>query len=192
MRNLVVIEYLSLDGVAQAPGHLGEDPEGGFNHGGWAGPHFNDHRRYGVPVYESAGAFLFGRLTYQLWLEHWPKVTDPDDRIAGPLNDRPKYVVSTTLTEATWPGTTVIRDRVTETVAGLKQEHGGDIVVPGSTALAHTLMAHHLVDRYHLWLHPVVLGGGKRLFATGTPRADLRLIDVVVTGTGLAILTYEP
>ena len=97
MRKLAVIEYVSLDGVVQAPGHAGEDPEGGFVHGGWTGPFMADHRRYNTQLFPTAGAFLFGRRTYEIFAEYWPTVTDEADRIAGALNSRPKYVASTTL-----------------------------------------------------------------------------------------------
>lgn len=192
MRQLIVIQYVSLDGVAQAPGHADEDREGGFDHGGWTGPFMQDHRRYGAPLYRGAGAFLFGRLTYEIWLEHWPQVTDPDDDIAAALNGRPKYVMSTTLSEATWPGTTIIRGGIVDEVIKLKDEPGGDIVVAGSSQLTQTLTEHHLVDRYQLWLHPVILGKGKQLFPHGSPRTDLKLIDSTLTSSGLAILSYEP
>lgn len=189
MSNLVVIQYISLDGVYQGPGHAGEDTDGGFTTGGWTQPFMADHRRYGTDLYRSAGCFLFGRRTYQIWLDHWPKVTDPDDHIATALNKQPKYVASTTLGEATWPGTTIIRNDLAETVATLKEQSDGDIVVPGSGQLIHTLTAEGLVDRYHLWLHPVAVGPGKQLFEQ---RTDLSLLDVTTTPTGVAILTYEP
>lgn len=184
---LLVIEYLSVDGVAQGPGHEGEDPDGGFTLGGWAGPHLPDHREYGTATYQNASAFVFGRRTFELWRPHWSQVTDPDDHIATALNTRPKYVVSTTMAEPDWAGTTVLDSA--EQIGELK--HGpGPIVLAGSTQLAHTLIEHDLVDVYQLWIHPFVLGGGKRLFASSPPR-DLRLISTCTTRTGLAILTFE-
>ncbi|MFD3401536.1 dihydrofolate reductase family protein [Kribbella sp. NPDC058693] len=192
MRKLVVIEYLSLDGVVQGPGHAAEDEDGGFDLGGWTGPHMADHREWGSPLYQAAGAFVFGRRTYDLWLPHWSTITDPDDLIAAALNGRPKYVASTTLTAATWPGTTVWPDRIPERVAELKAQPGGDILIAGSAALASDLIDRKLVDTYHLWFHPVVLGAGKRLFPPGlAPQQDLDLISSTTTRTGLAILTYE-
>jgi dihydrofolate reductase len=187
MSDLVVIEYMSLDGVVQGPGHRGEDD---FADGGWTEPQIPDHRTYGTDLYRGAGAFLFGRRTYEIWLDHWPNVTDPDDHIAAALNNRPKYVVSNTLDEPSWAGTTIIRgDVLVESVRALKVEDGGDIVVPGSGGLVHALTAAQLVDRYQLWIHPVAVGNGKRLFAE---RTDLRLVDARITATGLALLTYEP
>src|SRR5262245_51333794 len=194
MRKLAVVEYVSLDGVVQAPGHAGEDPAGGFAYGGWTGPFMADHRRYNSQLFPTAGAFLFGRRTYDIFAEYWPTVTDETDRIARALNSRPKYVASTTLRDPTWAGTTVLTEDVAEQVAKLKQEPGGPILVIGSANLAQMLLAHDLVDEYQLWLHPVVLGSGKQLFAhhdRSHGPVQLRFVDSIVTGGGLVILTYE-
>jgi len=191
MSKLVVIEYVSLDGVIQGPGHSGEDLEGGFTQGGWTGPLMPDHRRYNTESFQTAGAFLLGRVTYEIWAAYWPTVTDDNDLIARALNQRPKYVASTTLQRADWKGTTVIRDVPTE-VARLKSQPGRPIFVMGSSGLAQTLMAHQLVDEYQLWLHPVVLGNGKKLFRDGGPPIQMKLVDSRISGGGLAILTYEP
>jgi len=193
VRNLVVVEYVSLDGVIQAPGHPGEDRDGGFAHGGWTGGFMADHRRYNSQLFPAAGAFLLGRRTYEIFAAYWPTVTGEEDQIARALNSRPKYVVSTTLREAAWPGTTVLSGDVAEQVAKLKEEPGGPVLVIGSSQLARALLAHDLVDEYQLWLHPVVLGGGKRLFSgSGGGRIDFRLVDSTTTGGGLVILTYRP
>jgi dihydrofolate reductase len=189
-RSLVVAEYVSLDGVIQAPGHAGEDRDSGFAHGGWTGGFMAEHRRHNSQLFPAAGAFLLGRRTYEIFAAYWPTVTDESDRIADALNSRPKYVVSATLGEAAWPGTTVLTSDVPGQVAKLKQEPGGPVVVLGSSTLVPTLAAHDLVDEYQLWLHPVVLGSGKRLFSGGGERADLRLVDSTTTGSGLVILTY--
>src|SRR5215510_1816283 len=108
VRNLVVVEYVSLDGVIQAPGHPGEDRDGGFAHGGWTGGFMGDHRRYNSQLFPAAGAFLLGRRTYEIFAAYWPTVTDEGDQIARALNSRPKYVVTTTLRETAWPGTTIL------------------------------------------------------------------------------------
>ena len=192
MSRLVVLEYMSLDGVVQAPGHAGEDRAGGFQHGGWTGPYMADHRRYVADAMRAAGAILLGRRTYDIFAAVWPTVTDPDDEIAAALNGLPKYVASTTLPDARWAGTTVIRGDVAEQVAKLKEPPGKAILVVGSSRLAQTLIHHGLVDEYQLWWHPVVLGSGKRLFGDGGPRTDLRLVDARTTAAGLVILTYEP
>ena len=192
MRRVVVVEYVSLDGVIQAPGHSGEDPEGGFEHGGWTGPFMAEHRKYLRQEFRAAGAFLLGRLTYEIFAEYWPTVTDEEDEIARALNSLPKYVASTTLNDAEWNGTKVIRSDVPEEIAKLKEQPGRDILVVGSSGLVQTLMHHDLVDEYRLWLHPVVLGSGKRLFREGAPATTLRLVDTKTTSSGLVILTYEP
>ena len=191
MSKLIVVEYVSLDGVIQGPGHAGEDPDGGFTAGGWTQPLMPDHRRYNTESFQSAGAFLLGRKTYEIWAEYWPNVTDETDLIAHALNTQPKYVASKTLTKAEWKGTTIIRDVPTE-VRRLKEELGRPILVMGSSELAKTLAEHKLVDEYHLWLHPVVLGGGKRLFAEGSPLTQMRLLDSRTSPAGLVILSYEP
>ena len=191
MRNVVVVEYVSLDGVIQAPGHVEEDPEGGFEYGGWTGPFMADHRRYMVDAFRAADTILLGRVTYEIFAAVWPTVTDEDDEIARILNTVPKYVVSTTLNQVHWDATTVINGNVAEEVAKLKAQPGKDILVVGSSGLAQTLMQHDLVDAYQLWLHPVVLGRGKRLFREGSPTTTLRLVDSKTASSGLVILTYE-
>jgi dihydrofolate reductase len=192
LRRVVVVEYVSVDGVVQAPGHSGEDSEGGFDHGGWTGPFMDDHRRYISEEFQTAGAFLLGRVTYQNFAEYWPTVTDEEDEIARALNSLPKYVASTTLNDAGWDGTTVIKSDVAKEVAKLKEQPGRDILVVGSSGLAQTLMQQDLIDEYRLWLHPVVLGSGKQLFRAGAPATTLRLVDSKTTSSGLVILTYEP
>jgi dihydrofolate reductase len=193
VRKLIVAEYLSLDGVLQAPGHASEDPDGGFAHGGWTGPYMDDHRRYNSELYQTVGAFLLGRLTYEIFAATWPAVTDEHNPIARALNTLPKYVASTTMRpeQATWASTTILNGDVATEVARLKEEPGRPILVAGSARLVQTLQRHDLVDEYRLWLHPVVLGGGKRLFADGTAPVTFRLVDGMTTSGGLALLTYE-
>jgi dihydrofolate reductase len=189
VRPLVVTEYVSLDGVVQAPGHVGEDVEGGFAHGGWTGEAMADHLRYNSESFQTAGAFLLGRLTYDIFAQYWPTATDAGDEIARALNTLPKYVASRTLADPKWPGTKVIRD-VDREVGELKLEPGRPIFVLGSSGLAQSLMTADLVDEYELWLHPIVLGHGKKLFRDGCPKADMRLIDTRTTSRGLVILRY--
>jgi len=191
MSRLVVIEYASLDGVIQGPGHAGEDLDGGFTQGGWTGPLMPEHRRVNTESFHTAGAFLLGRVTYEILAAYWPTVTDESDLIARALNQLPKYVASTTLQRADWKGTTVIRDVPTE-VARLKSQLRRPILVMGSSALAQTLIAHQLVDEYQLWLHPVVLGSGKKLFREGGPAIQMKLLESRTSSGGLVILTYEP
>jgi dihydrofolate reductase len=192
VRKLIVAEYLSLDGVIQAPGHAGEDSAGGFAHGGWTGPYMADHRRYNSELYQTVGAFLLGRLTYEIFAAAWPTVTDEHDQIARALNTLPKYVASTTMRpeEATWAPTTILKGDVATEVTQLKEEPGRPILVAGSARLVQELQRHDLIDEYRLWLHPVVLGGGKRLFADGAAPVTFRLVDGMTTSGGLALLTY--
>jgi dihydrofolate reductase len=191
MSTIVVIEYTSLDGVIQGPGHAGEDTDGGFQRGGWTVPFMAEHGRYLSPLFQAAGGFLLGRRTYDIWARYWPTVTDEKDQIARALNSRPKYVASATLEEPAWEGTTVLRD-VPGEVAELRKQPGGQILLMGSSALTQSLMAHGLVDEYQLWVHPLVLGGGKKLFRDGGPAISLRLADSTTTPGGLVILTYRP
>jgi dihydrofolate reductase len=193
MRNLIVNEFLSLDGVMQAPGAPDEDRSGGFEHGGWQRQYF-DESFLGI-VSESmaeTGGFVFGRRTYEIMAAHWPFQPD-DDPFAPTLNGSPKYVASTTLTEPlAWQNSTLLQGDVAKAVAELKGQPGKDLVVLGSGELVQTLMENDLVDRYGLMFNPLVLGGGKRLFRDGSAMRKLRLVDSKTTGTGILVTTYEP
>jgi dihydrofolate reductase len=144
MRELVLIEYVSIDGVIQAPGHAAEDPDGNFAHGGWTRPFMDTHGRHMGEALGTMGALLLGRVTYDIWAEYWPTVTDPVDEIARMLNSVPKYVASRTLRHGGWPTTTVIHDVATQ-VAELKRQDGKEILVMGSAELAQTLMAEQMI-----------------------------------------------
>jgi dihydrofolate reductase len=137
-----------------------------------------------------ADALLLGRKTYEIFAAHWPHVTD-DDPVAAKLNSVPKYVASRTLGEVTWNNSTLIQDDVAQAVAKLKEEPGGEIQVTGSGDLIQSLREHDLVDQYQLWVFPVVVGDGKRLFARGTIPGALKLVDTKISSTGVAIHTYE-
>jgi len=191
MRKLVVGTFLTVDGVMQAPGGPDEDREGGFEHGGWSVNYWDDVM--GQIIVEAtlqADALLLGRKTYEIFAAHWPRVSG-DDPIAAKLNSVPKYVASRTLDEVTWNNSRLISGDVAEEVAGLKEQPGGEIQVTGSGDLIQTLIEHDLVDEYRLWVFPVVLGEGKRLFARGTVPAGLKLVDTKTSSTGVAIHTYE-
>jgi dihydrofolate reductase len=188
---LTLTTFLTLDGVMQAPGAPEEDPSGGFPHGGWAFPFFNDEAgRIIVDRFGTADAFLLGRKTWQIFAAHWPRVTDPADPIASALNRLPKYVASRTLERADWQKSTIIRD-VPGEVARLKQQYSRDVQVHGSGDLAQTLFAHDLVDECDLLLFPIVLGSGKRLFGPGSVPAALKLVRSQATSNGVVVNTYR-
>ncbi len=193
MRKIVVSTFLSLDGVYQAPGSSEEDTEGGFPHGGWQGPYFDeDAGRFIDESYAATGALLLGRLTYQIFAAYWPSAP-ADDPFTKRMNSVPKYVVSTTLKEVTWNNSRLIKKNIAEEVAKLKQEPGpGNVAVVGSGKLIQSLMQQALVDEYELWVHPVVLGSGKRLFEGGVPKTGLKLVGTKTTGSGILVLTYQP
>jgi dihydrofolate reductase len=192
MRMLRVIEFLSLDGVMQAPGAADEDTEGGFQHGGWQRPYFDDI--LGATAAEgmaATDAYLFGRKTYEKMAAYWPTVSD-DDPYARHMNSTPKYVASRTLKDLDWSNSTLIQGDVAEQVAKLKSEAGGNIAVLGSGELVQTLVANDLVDEYFLAVYPIVLGSGKRLFRDAGQVRKLTLVDSKTTGTGGLLLTYRP
>ena len=192
MRKLAVIEFLTLDGVMQSLGSPDEDREGGFEYGGWSAPYGDEvlGREAGKGMAETT-AYLFGRRTYEHMVAFWPHQPD-DNPMAAHLNATPKYVVTSTLTSLDWAGSQVLDGDAVDAVRGLKADGQGTIAVLGSGVLVQTLIEHDLVDEYRLFVHPLVLGTGKRLFRK-TPRPlPLRLVDCTQTTTGVLLLTYEP
>lgn len=192
MAKLSITTFLSLDGVMQAPGGPGEDPSGGFDLGGWSVPFGDeDFGRFMTEVFDRSGAYLLGRRTYDIFAGYWPKMTDPDDPIASRLNSLPKYVASTTLEQADWAGTTIIGTDLVQEVADIKKRTDGELQIHGSGTLAQSLMAHDLIDTFHLMTFPVILGKGLRLFADGAVPTALRHTEARTTSTGVAIHSYE-
>ncbi|MFC9912844.1 dihydrofolate reductase family protein [Streptomyces sp. NPDC127197] len=192
MGKLVLTSFVTLDGVYQAPGGPQEDTRDGFEQGGWTVPYADDDfGRFVNEVFERVGAFLLGRRTYDIFAAYWPKVTDPDDPIASPLNALPKYVASSTLTDPDWAGTTVIRGDLAKEVIALKERTDGELQVHGSGALARSLLALGLIDTVHLLTFPVVLGAGRRLFAEGTVPTAFRHTGGRITAAGVSIQTYD-
>ena len=192
MRKLVVGSFLTLDGIMQAPGGPNEDREGGFWHGGWLVPYFDE--KFGEIMTEwtkRAGAFLLGRKTYEIFAASWPKSTDPADEIATALNTRPKFVASRTLDKVTWNNSHLLKGDVAEEVAKLKVQEGGEIQVHGSSDLLQTLLKHNLIDTLRIWQFPVVVGAGKRLFGEGTIPGNFWLVDTQQTATGAVLHVYE-
>jgi dihydrofolate reductase len=186
MGRIVVTEFVSLDGVVEAPGG-GED----FRHGGWS---FEFDRgeegdKFKLDETIAAEALLLGRTTYEGFAAAWPS---REGEFADKFNTMPKYVVSSTLEDPEWTNTTVLKGDVAGEVAKLKRERDGDIVVHGSPQLVQTLLEHDLVDELRLMVFPVVLGSGKRLFGETSDKKPLRLVDSKVVGDGVAILIYQP
>jgi dihydrofolate reductase len=193
MPRIIVSEFLTLDGVMQAPGDPNEDRSGGFDRGGWQLPFFDEVFGQAIMAgFAEAGAFLLGRRTYDIFAAYWPK-QPADDPIAPTMNAMPKYVVSSTLREPlAWQNSTLISGDVPKGLAALRQQPGKPMQVIGSGELVQTLIEHDLVDEYRLSIHPITLGEGKRLFRDrGTP-TRLRLVDSKPTTTGVLMLTYVP
>jgi dihydrofolate reductase len=191
---VIVQEWMTLDGVVQAPGAADEDTTGGFKYGGWHLRYFDDiSQKWVVEDLAAAGGFLLGRRTYEGFAAHWPNASEEEQVVAQPLNTRPKYVASRTLTEPlAWQNSTVLQGDVVKAVAALKQEDGGDLLVIGSTELVQTLIEHDLVDEFHLMIDPLIVGGGKRIFRDDGALRPLRLVDSKVTTTGAILATYAP
>src|SRR5918996_3393024 len=192
MRKLVVGTFVTLDGVMQAPGGPDEDRDGGFQHGGWLVPYFDEKLVEIMTAWTTrAGAFLLGRKTYEIFAGSWPKSTDPADEAAVALNTRPKYVASRTLEKVDWNNSTLIKGDVADEVARLKAEDGGEIQVHGSGDLLQTLLKHDLVDTLRIWQFPVIIGTGKRLFGEGTIPGSFQLVEAQQTTTGAVLHVYD-
>ena len=191
MGELVVTEFATLDGVAQAPGEPDEDRAGGFTHGGWQAP-WVDEESGNVMFAAASGmdALLLGRRTYDIFAAYWPNAPE-DIPFTGLLNRVPKYVASQTLTDPlSWHGSSVLAEDLAAAVASIKERHR-EVHVIGSLDLVQSLLHLGLVDRLVLWLYPVLLGTGKKVFADGTAPAALTLTDSTVSATGAINLVYE-
>jgi dihydrofolate reductase len=190
MRKLMATTFMSLDGVMQAPGGSDEDRDGGFEHGGWAVPHFDQHLiQLMTDLTSRADSILIGRKTYDIFAATWP-LAEPDDPIGTKMNSVRKYVASRTLDTVSWQNSTLLTGDVTGAVSELKQGDGDEIQVHGSGELVQTLVEHDLVDEFHLLVFPVLIGSGKRLFAEGTIPSGLKLLDTATSSTGVLISTY--
>jgi dihydrofolate reductase len=189
MRKLIVSEFVTLDGVMQAPGGKDEDRDGGFEHGGWTIPYWHDDigRAFGA-LMQDTDAFLLGRRTYVTHAEAFEPM--PAGDLFGDMMNAPKkYVVSRTLKDPIWRNTTIIRDNVIESVRALKAQAGKNILTDGSSQLVHALLKHDLVDELHLLLYPLTLGGGKRVLPEGVP-AKFSLESATPYPTGVVGLHY--
>jgi len=189
MRKLIVSEFVSLDGVIQAPGGKDEDRDGGFEHGGWTMPYWHDAIGASfVDMMKDVDAFLLGRRTYVTHAQAFEPLP-PGDPFGDLMNAPKKYVVSRTLKEPLWRDTTIIRDNVIESVRALKAQSGKNIATDGSSQLVHALLQHDLVDELHLLLYPLTLGGGKRVLPDGV-HATFSLVSAIPYPTGVVGLRY--
>ncbi len=191
MREIIVAEFITLDGVIQAPGGKDEDTDGGFAYGGWTWPYWHDEigRRFFQAMSQS-DAMLLGRRTWQIHGGAFEPMA-AGDPFGDVMNSIPKYVVSSTLKSASaWPNSTIISGNVVAEVRQLKQQPGKNIVVDGSSMLVHTLAQNDLVDEYALHVYPIVLGGGKRLFPEGK-RINLKLVEAQSLPTGVVFQRYR-
>ena len=191
---LTVTTNVSVDGVMQGLGGSEEDRRGGFERGGWAMPLLDpEGEAYLIDVYQRAAAFLFGRRTYEIFAGSWGSIPEMSaSPIGAALNSRPKYVVSTSLTDPGWAGTTVLTGDVASAVEELKAQPDGELLVPGSGVLVRTLFADNLVDQLDLVIYPVVVGQGTRLFPDAGPDMALDLVESRSTPSGVTIQTYRP
>ena len=191
MRKLIVSTFLTLDGVMQAPGGPGEDDSGGFAFGGWSVNYWDELMEQVMGEAMSRPFDLvLGRRTYDIFAAYWPSAAD--DAGAKPLNDATKYVASRGRPTLEWSNSVLIEGDAAEGVSALKRENGPELQVHGSGNLIQTLLRHNLVDQYRLWIFPLVVGSGKRLFSDGTIPSGLKLVDSKVSTTGVVICKYEP
>src|SRR5215217_6085555 len=190
---LTTTTIVSVDGVMQGLGGPDEDRSGGFERGGWQAPLWdNEAGTFLNEVYGRADAFLFGRRTYEMWAGYWGAMANPDNPISDALNTKPKYVASTTLTEPRWADTTVLSGDVAAAIGDLKAKHEGELQVHGSGALIRWLLDNQLVDEMNLFVCPVILGQGTRLFPDAGPDVALDLVESRSTPKGVTIQVYRP
>jgi dihydrofolate reductase len=191
MRKLIVSAFVTLDGVMQAPGGPGEDDSGGFAYGGWSVNYWDE--QMGQVMGEATStpfAMVLGRRTYDIMAAYWPHA--PEEAGAKTFNEATKYVASRNHPRLEWSNSVPIEGDAAQGIAALKAEDGPELQVHGSANLIQTLLRHNLVDQYRLWVFPLVIGSGKRLFSEGTIPSGLKLVDTTVSTTGVVIGTYEP
>lgn len=192
MRKLIAFEWMSLDGVVQAPAYPDEDASGGFMHGGWHLPYFEaESMKWVVDNVSQAGGYILGRHTYEMFAAHWPNASAEEQVLAVPLNTLPKYVASRKLKDPlSWRNARLLGNNVASEIRALKRENGQDLLAIGSAELVRTLIEQGLVDEFRLMIDPVCLGGGKRIFSESGARLPLRLVASDVVSTGALLLTY--
>jgi dihydrofolate reductase len=192
MRKVIANEWMTLDGVVQAPSYADEDVTGGFGHGGWHAGYFDElSMNWVIENVRGAGGYLLGRGTYEIFAAHWPNAPQEQQVLAEPLNALPKYVASTTLDEPLgWQNSRLLQGDIGAAVRALKAEDGNELHVIGSPGLVQSLISLGLVDELQLMIDPLVVGGGKRLFPDDGGLLPLRLADSQMTSTGAIIATY--
>lgn len=191
MRKLVVGTFLTLDGVMQAPGGPEEDRSGGFEHGGWLVPLFDNILGRAMDEWIGRlGGLVLGRKTYEIFAAHWPHA-GKDDPVAAAFNRVPKYIASRTLDRVDWQPGHLLRGDIVEAIRRLKAEPGGELQVHGSASLIQTLVQNRLVDEFRIWIAPVLLGKGKRLFAEGAVPTGLELVETRTTSTGVVLHVHR-
>lgn len=192
MRKIITTTFVTLDGVMQAPGGPGEDTTGGFAYGGWQRS-FPDDAKMGPALnafFAMPFELLLGKTTYDIFAGFWPQAKT-DLQVAHPFNSTKKYVVSHTSFEPSWNNSTCIAGDVVSQIKQLKEEDAPDLWVWGSGNLIQTLLKQHVIDRMHLWIYPITIGSGKRLFAEGTQAENFTLVDSAIGETGIIFVTYE-
>jgi len=191
MRKIIAINHVTLDGIIQAPGGPGEDPSGGFTQGGWIMPYGDE--ALGKALGEiMSGDFdlLLGRRTYEIWAPYWPHAGD--NFIAKAFNKATKFVVTRSFGPLDWEGSQALSGDAVDEVRRLKASGGPELHIWGSSALLQALIAADLVDEFRMWVYPVVIGKGKRLFENGVPPRRLTLVESRSTSTGVLLNTYRP
>lgn len=193
MRKIITTTFLTMDGVMQAPGGPEEDKTLGFAYGGWQAPFVDDEKLNPIlsGFMNAPFELLLGKTTFDIFASYWPTATI-DNEVAVPFNSTKKYVVSHKSFEPTWSNSFCITSDVVEQIKKLKEQDGPDLWVYGSGNLIQTLLKHHLIDRMHLWIYPVTIGTGKKLFVEGTQPESFKLTDSKIGATGTIFATYEP
>jgi dihydrofolate reductase len=189
MRKLLVTTFVTLDGVMQSPGGPEEDPSEGFAHGGWSVGYWDEPMgEWMTEIMGHPFDLLLGRRTYEIFAAHWPQSTEPG---ADRLNDATKHVASRTLDGVDWRNSRLLEGDAADAVLALKETEGPELQVHGSGKLIQTLLEQDLVDEFRVWVFPVVLGSGRRLFDDGAVPAGLELVDTKTSSTGVVLLTYR-
>jgi dihydrofolate reductase len=190
MRNIIVVTFMTMDGVLQAPGGKDEDPTNGFKWGGWQFGYPDEQTDKALTkIFSTPFDLLLGRRTYEIFAAYWPY---QNDEIAEKFNKINKYVVGTTPVDTSWKNSILINKDVVNELKKLKQQDGPDLLVHGSSRLIQTLLANKLIDVMHIWTYPITLGKGKKLFQEGTPALEWKMTESAITQKGIIITTYVP